>query len=77
MCFACVRAANEWTIASPDEALELLAQLERPGALSREDALRLGVRLLAWSESDASRFRCEKVIPGVSMERATMEERLA
>jgi hypothetical protein len=64
MCFLCVRTTAEPAIGGRDKALALLTRLERPGALSRAEALRLGARLLAWSESEGSRLRCDAVEGG-------------
>ena len=63
MCVFCVRARKDPALANRDQALELLAQLERPGAMPREHALHVAARLLAWCESDVSRFRCEEIVP--------------
>ncbi|MCB5945845.1 hypothetical protein [Acidocella sp. KAb 2-4] len=39
--------------------LQLLALLEHPDALPRDDALRIASGLLAWTGAAAPRFRCE------------------
>lgn len=31
--------------------------------MPREHALHVATRLLAWCESDVSRFRCEEIVP--------------
>ncbi len=64
MCFYCAKAKSDWTIASREQALELLAQLERPAGLRRNDALSVGARLLSWTESELSSFLCEEAFSG-------------
>jgi hypothetical protein len=59
VCSFCGQSERDWVITGRERALELLARLEGPDGLSNDDALRLGVRLLVWTESGGSRFRCD------------------
>jgi hypothetical protein len=43
-----------------EQALAALAVLENDAVPDRAAALRLGAALLAWSEDEASRYRCEE-----------------
>jgi hypothetical protein len=56
----CAEANSDSEVVSLEKALELLAVLERPDALQPAVALRLGARLLAWTESRNSNFRCDE-----------------
>jgi hypothetical protein len=77
VCIFCAKADSDWTATSRQRALELLARLERPDGLSHDDALRLSARLLSWTESGRSSFRCEAAIAAVSTDRDLSDERSA
>jgi hypothetical protein len=60
VCVFCAGAKQDWGPGSREQVLEGLALLERPGELSRDEALRIGGRLLRWTETGLSGFRCEE-----------------
>jgi ribulose 1,5-bisphosphate synthetase/thiazole synthase len=47
--------------AVPVHILNLLALIERPDVLPEEATLRIAGELLAWTEQDNTRFRCDPV----------------
>ncbi|MBN8909866.1 MAG: hypothetical protein BGO51_01340 [Rhodospirillales bacterium 69-11] len=69
MCVLCGPATSGTGIATRDQALALLARLERPGTLPAAEAVHLAMRLLAWSECDAPRLHCDGVEPPAPADR--------
>ena len=77
MCILCAKPETDWAVTSRERALELLARLEHPDGLTHDDALRLGARLLSWTESGRSSFRCEAAIAAASTNCDLPQERPA
>ncbi len=75
MCILYAKGESDWL--SRERALALLVRLERPDGLSHGDALRLGARLLSWTESGGSRFHCEAAIAAATSDRSRSDGRSA
>ncbi len=62
MCLLCATGVAERNLNRRTHMLQLLALVEHPDALPADAALRIAREILALSQQDQIRFRCDSVI---------------